>query len=502
VTEDAGLEATLGRVSLQMARTLDLDEVLGEVVRGLVRDLGAALARVWLLERGDPKVLRLAASAGLSARTDGTRSRVPVGDLKIGEIARERVPLCENDLAADPRFVDKAWIRRERLVSFGGYPLVFDDELLGVVAMFARRPLTKGALERLGIFAAHASVAIKNAALFAHVTELSLRLEAENASLREELDGDRPRGIVGEGRSLVRVLEELERVAATASTVLLQGETGTGKELFARAIHEMSPRKRRALVKVNCAAISPMLVESELFGHEKGAFTGALQKRPGRFELAHGGTLLLDEVGELPLEAQAKLLRVLQEHEIERVGGAHPIPVDVRVVAATNRDLEAEVRAGRFRADLYFRLAVFPIRVPPLRERREDVPALAEALLRGIARRLGESPKSLTDDALAHLRAYAWPGNVRELQNVLERAAILTRGPQIRRADLPPLTGPAIPKTTGGSAEGSLKERVEAFERALVEGALEQASGNQSEAARLLRTSRATLQYKMKLYRL
>jgi transcriptional regulator with GAF, ATPase, and Fis domain len=501
----ASLDATLGRVSLQMASTLDLDEVLGEITRGLVRDLEAAMARVWLVRAGEPRYLQLVASAGLSERLDGSRSRVPVGELKIGEIAAARAPVCSNDLVGDPRFVDKAWIREHGLLAFGGYPLAFHNEVLGVLAMFARRPLTDVEFERLGIFAAHASVAIKNAELFAEVTDLSHRLEAENAYLREELHDGRPSGIVGQSAALIRVLRELERVAPTTSTVLLQGETGTGKELFARALHEMSPRRNHPLVKVNCAAISPTLIESELFGHEKGAFTGALQRRLGRFELAQGGTLFLDEIGELPLEAQAKLLRVLQEHEVERVGGVQSIRIDVRVVAATNRDLAAEVRANRFRADLYFRLNVFPIQAPPLRERREDIPSLVDALVHTLATRLGAEPKGVDEDAIAYLQAYDWPGNVRELQNVLERASILARGRQIRLEDLPELRNTEEvlpPPPEDGTSTASLKERVDAYERSLLTDALRRAQGNQSEAARLLRTSRATLQYKMKTYRL
>jgi Nif-specific regulatory protein len=500
----ASLDATLGRVSLQMASTLDLDEVLGEITRGLVRDLDGAMARVWLVRKGEPRYLQLVASAGLSERLDGSRSRVPVGELKIGEIAASHKALCSNDLLGDPRFTDKAWVRENGLLSFGGYPLAFNHDILGVLAMFARRPLTDAEFERLGIFAAHASVAIKNAELFAEVTELSQRLEAENAYLKEELQDARPSGIVGQSAALTRVLGELERVAPTDSTVLLLGETGTGKELFARALHEMSPRRKQPLVKLNCGAISPTLIESELFGHEKGAFTGALQRRLGRFELAHGGTLLLDEIGELPLEAQAKLLRVLQEHEIERVGGTQSIRIDVRVVAATNRDLGAEVRANRFRADLFFRLNVFPIHVPPLRERREDIPSLIDALLRTLATRLRFEPKRIDEDAVAYLQAYDWPGNVRELQNVLERASILARGTQIRLEDLPELRSTseevAVAQAVEDTSSVSLKERVDAYERALVADALRRAHGKQSEAARLLRTSRATLQYKIKTY--
>jgi len=502
----AGLEATLGRVSLRMASSLDLAEVLAEITRGLVQELDLALARIWLSGTDEPDILRLAASAGLSKRLDGSRSRVPIGALKIGEIARTRAALCTSALAEDPRFVDKAWIDANGLVTFAGYPLVFDGELLGVLAIFSRTVLEDADLERLGFFAAQAAVAIKNAELFAKVDALTRRLEAENTYLREELAESHHGGLVGRSAALLRALHELERVAPTTATVLVHGETGTGKELFARAIHESSPRRNGPLIKVNCGALTPSLLESELFGHEKGAFTGATQRRSGRFELADGGTLFLDEVSELPLDAQTKLLRVLQEREVERVGGSTPIPVDVRIVAATNRELAADVRANRFRSDLFFRLNVFPIEIPPLRERREDIPALAAAFMSRLSARLGAKPKQVDDDALAYLQAYDWPGNVRELENVLERATILSRGPRVRLADLPELAATVdVPNGHRGHvieggvhALGSLKERVSAYERGLIADALQRAGGNQSEAARLLETSRATLQYKMK----
>jgi transcriptional regulator with GAF, ATPase, and Fis domain len=510
----AHIEGALGRISLRMASTIELGEVLGEVTRGLVEDLNAALARIWLVGPGDlcptciqaphcpnrASCLHLVASAGLSERLGGDYRRIPRGALKIGWIAETRNPVCTNDLIEDPRIADKEWVRREGLASFAGYPLGFRNEVFGVLAMFARRALLDVEFERLGVFAAQAAIAIKNARLFDEVSQLSRRLEAENTYLKEELRAEQPAGIVGQSSAIRRVLADIERVAPTHSTVLLLGETGTGKELLANAVHELSPRRGGAFVKMNCAAISPTLIESELFGHEKGAFTGALQRRLGRFELANRGTLFLDEIGELPPDAQAKLLRVLQERELERLGGSSPVRVDVRVICATNRDLEVEVAEKRFRADLFYRLNVFPIRVPPLRERREDVPLLINAFMHGLAGQVRHALDGVDDGALSMLCSYHWPGNVRELHNVLERAAILAQGKLISPEDLPDLSSP--PETTAlpGDGQAALRQRVDSFERSLIEEALRNSGGNQSEAARHLHISRATLSYKMKAY--
>jgi PAS domain S-box-containing protein len=270
------------------------------------------------------------------------------------------------------------------------------------------------------------------------LASLLARVSQDRDLLEQEIRDIEPApDMVGQSPGLRAVLERVARVARSATTVLVLGETGSGKELVARAIHEASPRRDRVLVKVNCAAISAGLVESELFGHERGAFTGAVQRRKGRFESAHGGTLFLDEVGELPLEAQSKLLRVLQERELERVGGTETVRVDVRVVAATNRDLAEMVASGEFREDLYYRLAVFPVELPPLRARPGDIPLLARFFLARFARRSGKRIDGLAPAALERLGAYHWPGNVRELENVIERAVILTEGPVIEAEALP-----------------------------------------------------------------
>jgi PAS domain S-box-containing protein len=276
------------------------------------------------------------------------------------------------------------------------------------------------------------------------------RLAAQNVYLQEEIKAAHNFDeIVGRSGTLVAVLQRVSRVAATDSTVLINGETGTGKELIARAIHSASSRKGKPVIKLNCAALPGGLVESELFGHEKGAFTGATARKPGRFELADGGTLFLDEVGELPLDAQAKLLRVLQEREFERVGGTTPVRADVRVIAATNRDLARMVKDGKFREDLFYRLNVFPVHLPPLRERADDVPLLVQFFVGKFAARMGKAVTGVTAGTMELLVAYPWPGNIRELENVIERAVILADGPE---AEIDPevLAVPAGPRPTGG----------------------------------------------------
>jgi formate hydrogenlyase transcriptional activator len=268
---------------------------------------------------------------------------------------------------------------------------------------------------------------------FTEIEQLKDRLQAENVYLRGEIELQHSHeGIVGQSEALKQSLRQLEQVAALPTTVLILGETGTGKELFARAIHNRSPRRERPMVRVNCAALPAALIESELFGREKGAFTGALTRQIGRFELAHGSTLFLDEIGELPLETQVKFLRVLQEGEFERLGGNQTLKTDVRVVAATNRELDRAVKEGRFREDLYYRLNVFPIRLPPLRERKEDLPLLVWAFVREFEQSMGRSINAIQQSSMEALQDYAWPGNIRELHNVIERAMIVCQGPTLR----------------------------------------------------------------------
>lgn len=330
------------------------------------------------------------------------------------------------------------------------------------------------------------------------------QLLRENVVLKEEYARKFgfPR-IVGEHPAIQAAAREMQRIAATESTVLLLGESGTGKELFARAIHALSPRASKPFVALNCAAIPETLIENELFGHERGAFTGAHARKQGRFESAHGGTVFLDEVGELPLSAQGKLLRVLEERQIDRLGGSGSIQVDVRVIAATNRALQEAVEAGDFRRDLYYRLAVVPIRIPALRERRDDVVLIAEHLLERFRRELRKPHLKLAPDAIAALRAHSWPGNVRELQNTLERASILNEG-DIRAADLALASNVRAAAVAVPEAGGSLPEvsaqAVKTVEKAKIEATLRECHWNKSAAAQRLGISYKTLLNKIHSY--
>jgi formate hydrogenlyase transcriptional activator len=337
------------------------------------------------------------------------------------------------------------------------------------------------------------AVAVSNAVANDEIQRLRDRLQTENLELRALL-GQAPwfEEVVGESAALRRVLERVEQVAVTGATVLITGETGTGKELIARSLHRRSPRGNGPMVKVNCAAIPESLIASELFGHERGAFTGAGERRRGRFEQADGGTIFLDEIGELPPATQVTLLRVLQEREFERLGGTHTVRVDVRVIAATNRDLAAEVAAGRFRSDLYYRLNVSPVHVPALRDRPEDVASLAAHFVQKHAKRLGRTITRIDARALKWLQGHDWPGNVRELENIIERAVILSRSATLR------LDRDALPAS---NVTSSLEDDVNERERTLIETALAACRGRVSGAqgaAQRLGLPASTLEFRIK----
>jgi formate hydrogenlyase transcriptional activator len=376
-------------------------------------------------------------------------------------------------------------------------PLGNRNRTLGILALgrLEENPFTQDEVDFLVQVARQISLAIENALAYGEIRELRDQLAQEKLYLEDEIRSEiHFDEIVGKSEALRHVLQAVETVAATDSTVLILGETGTGKELIARAIHQRSPRQAHAFVKLNCAAIPTGLLESELFGHEKGAFTGAIAQRIGRFELAHRGTIFLDEIAEIPLELQPKLLRVLQEREFERLGSARTLRSDARLIAATNRDLPARVHEGQFRDDLFYRLNVFPIRVPPLRERPEDIPLLVRHFTEQFARRMNKTIESIPTRTMQALARYSWPGNVRELENVIERAVILSSGPvlQIPLADLKSRARPPA-----GAGNGTLQEAERKHILAVLNEANWVLSGPNGAAARL-GMKRSTLQFRMR----
>lgn len=446
---------TYQQIAIDVAHEKELEEVLQRIVVGLVESGGHALSRIWLLDTGDicksclmrdecqdqSQCLHLVASAGQSLLDDdqkwqqinGQYRRFPLGKRKVGQVGQTGQAMLLTDLTENVQWLrDQEWAKQEDIHSFAGHPLVFQGETLGVLAIFSRKLLNEDDLSILGGFSHHAAAAIANAKAFENIQQLHKQLELENTYLKEEIKTVHCCGtIVGKSNALQATLKQIELVAPTDSTVLVTGESGTGKELVARAIHQNSNRKSRPLVTVNCGSVPHELFESEFFGHIKGAFTGAVADRVGRFQCADGGTLFLDEVGEIPIQLQSKLLRVLQEGEFERIGDDQTCRVNVRIVAATNRDLKKDVDDKRFRQDLYYRLSVFPIHVVPLRERKEDIGLLAQHLMTVICNRLGVPPKPLKQKHILQLQQYDWPGNVRELQNTIERAIIISPGEQL-----------------------------------------------------------------------
>jgi transcriptional regulator with GAF, ATPase, and Fis domain len=439
--------------------------------------------------------------------------------------------VCATQTRLQQLFPEDLWLQQIGVDSYVGVPLTTrDGRVLGHLAVLHTTALQPSPeqLSALKIFASRACSELERVqaeralrAALAEVEQLRDRLQAENVYLWGEIKDTHPfEDLVGQCPAWQKLLGEVAAVAATSATVLIQGETGTGKELVARALHDRSPRRERPLVKVNCGAISAGLVESELFGHSRGAFTGAMEKRIGRFELAHGGTIFLDEVGELPLDTQVKLLRVLQEGELEPVGSSTTLRVDTRVIAATNRDLEEALRLGKFRADLYYRLNVVPLRVPPLRERREDISALMLHFMHRSARRTGKDIRGVSTATMQAALAYDWPGNVRELENLVERAVVLSRGPALEldpkllapppaplprlpEAELPAprvTPGAATPSDAPSAAQAEMCT-LEEVERQHIQEVLERAlwviEGAEG-AARLLHMSPSTIRSRMK----
>ena len=458
--EDLGFWQTLLEVNNAVTGTLDPEELRTSIADGVRRFVDYDQISVFLFDATGERIEVFSLASGVPLEVSGALASIRIEDTPFAEAKTlHDAVVCEphqmtfmpEEIRSEALF--RSWKR------FCLLPLRTPRRTLGAISLASR---SDGAFPREAVWRAsqaanQVAIAIENALAFREIATLRDRLAQENLYLEEEIRGRHEfEEIVGESRALQSVLAQVRNVADTDSTVLLLGETGTGKELLARAIHRLSSRRSRTLVAVNCAASPASLLESEWFGYEKGAFTGALARKAGRFELADGGTLFLDEVGDIPLELQAKLLRVLQEREIERLGTTRPVRVDFRLIAATNVDLQATVNEKKFRSDLYYRLNVFPIRIPPLRERREDIPPLVTAFTRRYAQRLKRAVDSVPRETMEALCRWPWPGNVRELQNVIERAVILSPGRSLQI----PATEFTAPAPVGGTLESAERDHI------------------------------------------
>jgi formate hydrogenlyase transcriptional activator len=485
-------------ITNRIVTKLELRDLLREIVASIRQFMQCDTVGVSLPDPEDGELRRYAVDHAvyeeMSVRPASERTKT---------VFRTGKPLIatKEELAADPQGVTAN-------MSLCLYPLIIRERVLGVFGFGSSREtaFTEDDLTFLGQVASQIALAVENARAYGQVSELKNKLAQENVYLESEIRSELHfEDIVGNSEQLRRVLKEIETVAPADSTVLIYGETGTGKELIARALHDLSSRKPNAFVKLNCAAIPTGLLESELFGHEKGAFTGAIMQRVGRFELANRGTIFLDEIGDIPLELQPKLLRVLQEREFERLGSSRTLRTDARLIAATNRDLKTMVEEQRFRSDLYYRLNVFPIRVPALRERKEDIPLLVRHFVQEFSRRNNRVIDTIPSETMQALVRYHWPGNIRELQNVIERAVIISQGPVLLVAlaeltsDVSSISAPVV--TTAKSApRESLQEILEETERNQILRALEEANGvvaGPNGAAARLGVKRTTLQLKM-----
>lgn len=489
----------LQHISRILDTSLDLRDIVSPVLEALTSHMNMQFGTLTLLNRQTGDIL-IEAAHGLSPQL-ARRIRYKLGEGVTGRVVLTGLPAIVSKTSESPDFLDRIQRGSRSETSFICVPILVGQEVVGALsADQAYRPNHDLAADArlLSIIASMIAQAVK---LRRTAQEEREKLEHENERLRKELkDRFRPSNILGNSHEMQQVYDQIAQVAGSPSTVLIIGETGTGKELVAHALHYNSDRAEKPFIKVHCAALPESIIESELFGHEKGAFTGAVSERKGRFELAHGGSLLLDEIGEISPSLQIKLLRVLQEREFERIGGTQTIKINVRLLCATNKDLEALVREGKFREDLYYRLHVFPIYVPPLRSRKADIVLLADHFLDRYSRESGKKVRRLSSAAIDMLMSYHWPGNVRELENCIERALLVAEGDVIYPHHLPATLQTA--EATGYSLKGSLTDLVGAYECDLIADALKSTRGNISEAARKLGVTSRILGYKIKGYRL
>jgi Nif-specific regulatory protein len=490
--------STLLEVSQALSGTLNLRSALHRVLEILAKHHGTVRSMVTLLH--DNGELHVEASDGLDAPAHAVRYRL--GEGIVGKVVESSKPIVVPRVSKEPALLNRAARRSELTkeeLTFICVPVLLNRRAVGALAVDLKFNPDRDydrSIQFYGIVASTIAQAVKVQRL---VEEDKKRLVDENQHLRQEL---RERydfsSIIGSSGPVRQMYEQMAQVAATNTTVLIRGESGTGKEMVAHAIHYNSPRANKPFVKVSCAALPDSLIESELFGYERGAFTGAEQRKKGRFELAEGGTLFLDEIGDINLATQVKLLRVLQEREFERLGSTETIKINVRMLTATNKDLERAIAAGTFREDLYFRLNVFTIFVPPLRERKADLLQLVDHFLEKFSREHRKSIKRISTPAIDMLMSYHWPGNVRELENTLERAVLMCDGQVVHGHHLPPSLQTA--EASGTVTRVSLSDAVAGFEKDLIQDALKTTRGNRAKAARLLDTTERVLNYKVKKY--
>ncbi|MFZ5765173.1 MAG: nif-specific transcriptional activator NifA [Thermodesulfobacteriota bacterium] len=499
----------LAEICQLIGSAVHLDTTLGKILRILHDVLRMERATLMLLDSSGTRLV-IRASYGLTVEEE-QRGVYGLGEGVSGQIFRTASPFVVPDIKSEPLFLNRTGSRSaisKEKISFLGVPVILAGDTVGVLSVDRLFGVDVSFEEDIRFLTMVATLIGQFLSLHRAIVRKEAVLVEENRSLKAELHGRFNRHyIIGQSKPMQELFWSIEKVAPSRATVLLLGESGTGKELVARAIHQASPRKEKAFIKVNCAALPENLLESELLGHEKGAFTGAISARPGRFELADGGTLFLDEIGELPLPLQAKLLRVLQERQFERLGGTRTLMVDVRLVAATNVHLEEAVAAGAFRNDLYYRLNVVPLTLPPLRERREDIPLLVDHFLRS-SNRHNEKKVKLTREFLDFLTDYDWPGNVRELQNLMERLVILNDSGWLQIADLPDhlfAPGGGIRKEEvrpapvgAATAPRSVGRALKDMERAEIEAALKRHGWVQARAARELGLTQRQIGYRMK----
>jgi Nif-specific regulatory protein len=476
----------LFEISQTLDSTVDVRDVVVPVLKAMSRHMGMSRGTLTLLNRAAGEIV-IEAAHGLS-NSEQERGRYKLGEGITGQVIQTGRPAIIPRISEEPMFLDKTGARRNLAredVSFICVPIKQGREIFGALSadrLFSDEVSLEEDVRLLSIIGSLIAQAVR---LRQSMREERQRLLEENERLQGELaDRFRPSNIIGNSKPMQAVYDMIAQVAKSTTSALIHGESGTGKELVAHAIHYNSLRATKPFIKVNCGALPETVLESELFGHERGAFTGALAMRKGRFELASGGTIFLDEVGDFSPATQIKLLRVLQEREFERVGGSSTIKVDVRIIAATNRDLDRLIEAGKFRSDLYYRLNVFPIHLPPLRERKSDILLLADYFVEKYSKTMHKDVRRISTPAIDMLMSYHWPGNVRELENVIERAVLLSTDDVIHGHHLPPTLQTA--EASGTAFSGNLPQTMDNVERELILDALKSGRGNKAKAARIL----------------